>query len=469
VTEKTDLDSEPRLVFTAPWDPVIERRGDPLGLRALADQFADALAPDLSNRVHDGRWVTILAWCLVRSQQVFHAGGGRASITTRVEQWKRYAWLRPLELMWVARTIRIADNLKGRQLAGVRRVKRWCDSAMEKTARFGMSGDQFRAYRQTGMYGAYRLAFRKWPGMTEQGDGWTPGKATRDLANWLNGKLGTATPPWSIQDDDNVPAPDKRSDNKEHVWWLNHWETYLERGRNADQNTLPRPRSWDDDLTILPEGHLLKGPLFEDDQHGKKRLLVAQAVANSAARNHLDVCGHLAHVFADDSRFAVLPHFSRLADAGMKAMDFVAESLKDAPQVQVGDVAAQAEAVGCCDELMEAARAWQRYAQAPLPPIDLALANRFAHSISSATRPMDCLRELLIHHQTHGGGLHWFALRDGWIERRKVGRGAASPYRFRLWSLCRLAAQCGILKAMPGALLGDDEAEGDETREIADE
>ena len=40
--------SEPRLLFTAPWEPVVVRRGDALGLRALTDQFANAIAPDLS-------------------------------------------------------------------------------------------------------------------------------------------------------------------------------------------------------------------------------------------------------------------------------------------------------------------------------------------------------------------------------------------------------------------------------------
>ncbi len=125
VTAEADGDREPRLLFTAPWEPLIVRRGDALGLRALADQFADAVAPDLSNRVRDGRWVTILAWCLVRSQEVFHASGGR-SLTTRSEQRERYAWLRPLELMWVARTIALAgDDWRDRSLAGQRRVLPW--------------------------------------------------------------------------------------------------------------------------------------------------------------------------------------------------------------------------------------------------------------------------------------------------------------------------------------------------------
>lgn len=114
------------------------RRGDALGLGALADQFADAVAPDLSNRIRDGRWVTILAWCLVQSQQVFHASGGRA-VMTRQEQNQRYTWLRPLELMWVARTISVLEkeDWKQRPLAGRRRVGPWVEK--QSTERFGMS------------------------------------------------------------------------------------------------------------------------------------------------------------------------------------------------------------------------------------------------------------------------------------------------------------------------------------------
>jgi hypothetical protein len=206
---------------------VIVRRGDALGLRALADQFSDTIAPDLSNRVRDGRWVTILAWCLVRSQEVFHASGGRA-VATRAQQQERYAWLRPLELMWVARTIAIAEDWRDRSLAGQRRVRPWYEDYGRSSDRFGMSTDQFRAYRQTGMYGGYRVAFRKWPGMTTGGDGWTPAKATRDLAKWLDGKLGAARPPWRMHagdgDDDNLSTRSaKLGRGEEHHWWLRQW------------------------------------------------------------------------------------------------------------------------------------------------------------------------------------------------------------------------------------------------------
>ena len=137
------MDYGSRYLFTAPWEPVLVRRGDALGLRALADQFADAVAPQLSNRVNDGRWVTILAWCLVRSHEVFHASGGRG-VLTRAEAGNRYAWLRPLELMWVARTIGLAsEDWQERSLAGQRRISPWYQAGKVFTNRFGMTEDQF--------------------------------------------------------------------------------------------------------------------------------------------------------------------------------------------------------------------------------------------------------------------------------------------------------------------------------------
>jgi hypothetical protein len=462
-----DVDSGPRLLFTEPWEPIVVRRGDALGLRALADQFADALAPDLSNRVRDGRWVTILAWCLARSQEVFHAGGGR-SVGTRAEQRQRYDWLRPLELMWVARTIIIlAEDTKGRQLAGVQSVKRWFKGDKRPTDRFGMTVDQFRAYRQTGMYGRYRVAFRKWPGMTEKGDGWTPGKAAKDLAKWLDEKLGVARPPWSLHagegDKDSLSTRSvKLGRDREHCWWLQKWTTFKRHGRNADQNTLPR---WRDDEK-LPESDYLKPLLFGDDKHGTLRLKVAGEVEKASARSHLEVCEHLGRAFASDPAFVLLPRFSRLADAGMEAMALVAKSLRNEVRVELAEVTARPEAAPICEELMAAARKWRENAPMHIPHVETA--HRFAGAIRSA-RPIECLRALLQHHEMYRGGLPWFGLHNGRVEPRAPSGGGSSLYRFRLWSLCRLATQCGVLRSMPRAVREDVEAKEDETSETDDE
>ncbi|MHB1422254.1 MAG: hypothetical protein ACYC3I_03455 [Gemmataceae bacterium] len=465
---QSDFDSEPRLFFTEPWEPVIVRRGDALGLRALADQFADALAPDLSNRVRDGRWVTILAWCLARSQEVFHASGEH-SVATRSQQQARYAWLRPLELMWVARTLTLTEDRKGRQLAGVRSVKRWLEGGKRPTDRFGMTVDQFRAYRQTGMYGGYRLAFRRWPGMTEQGDGWTPGKATIQLAKWLDKKLGAARPPWALhasgEEEDSLSTRSaKLGRGREHWWWLQKWTTFDQSGSSADQNTLPRRK--DDEK--LPESDHLKPLLFGDDKHGTLRLKVAGEVEKTPATDHIGVCEHLGRAFASDPIFVLLPRFSRLADAGTKAMDLVAQSLQNEVHVDLADVAARSEAASICEELMAAAQKWREKPSMQIPLPHIATADCFADAIRSA-QPVECLRALLQHHEMYGGGLRWFVLRNGSVELRTPWRGGSSRYRFRLWPLCRLATQCGVLREMPRALREDVEATEDETSEADNE
>lgn len=465
----TDLLSLPRVLFTAPWDPPVVRRGDALGLRALADQFADAVAPGLSNRVRDGRWVTILAWCLARSQEVFHARGGR-SVQTRDDQAERYGWLRPLELMWVARTIALAEDWRERSLAGQRRVRPWYEDDEQSTPRFGMSQDQFRAYRQTGMYGGYRLAFRKWPGMTVFGNGWTPGPATNRLAKWMDGKLGAARPPWPLHlGDDHDDSPLKRMPKlglgDKHDWWLRHWTTFDEGGRNADENTLPRRRG---DFKPLPERNMLEPLVFGDDRDGTRRRAVAKEIQDASASDHFEICDRLADVFGRiDPSVALLPKFARLADAGMDAMDLIAGALGNKSSVPLAEVAGESDAAGVCDELRAAAGAW--LGAGAMQPRHIETAHRFASAITSS-RPIECLRALLEHHEIYGGGLRWFVLRSGKVEAKTPPGAGSSRYRFRLWSLCRLGAQCGVLRGMPAALRTDQEAEEDgEASEDADE
>jgi hypothetical protein len=463
--QQIDPNCGPRYLFTAPWDPVLVRRGDALGLRALADEFSDVVAPGLSNRVRDGRWVTILAWCLVRSQEVFHAGGGR-SVVTRAEQRDRYAWLRPLEMMWVARTIALArEDWRKRSLAGQRRIWPWYQNHESSTSRFGMTEDQFRAYRQTGMYGGYRIAFRKWPGMTRGGDGWTPGPKTDELATWLDKKLGAARPAQA--DDDNEDSLSGRSvklnRGKEDLWWFRHWATFDEGGKNADENTLPRRKT---DYAILPERHLLKPLIFGSDRFGIRRLAVANEIAKSGAIDHIGICEHLASVFDGDRTLAVLPHFSRLADAGMAAMELIARGMMRDGSVALADIASLSSAKPVCNDLMAAAKEWRDKAAMQIRHIEAA--HRFANAIPSA-RPIECLGALLHYHERYGGGLRWFVLRNGRVEPRTPSRSGSSDYRFRLWSLCRLAVQCGVMGNMPSPLRGEDEAQEAETSGDANE
>lgn len=439
--------------FTAPWEPTPVRRGDALGLAALADQFADAVAPDFSNRIRDGRWVTILAWCLVQSQQVFHASGGRA-VLTRQEQYQRYAWLRPLELMWVARTITLLDkeDWKQRSLPGQRRVAPWVEN--QSMDRFGMFPSQFRAYRQTGNYGGYRRGFRKWPGLTS-GDGWTPGPQALALAKWLDGRLKGA----SLTLGDEIGRSAKLWRGKEHDWWLKRWPQFAETGKDADLNTLPRQRT---DFSVLPEALILKPIVFGSDPRGKKRMAVVQSIQRSTATNHVELCQYLSVQFKDDPTIARLDAFSRLADAGVAAMDLVAQVLHGQPEVTLNEVAQHQRAGSVCKELRAATRAWLAAPDIQLRHIDAA--RRFAEAIT-ADQPVDCFRQVLLHHKTYGGGLHWFVLDNNRIQAHTPPIGVASRYGFRLWPLCRLATQCGVLETMPTALLDDAAYLDDEDNE----
>jgi len=64
--------------FSAPYEAPMVRRGDPLGLRLAAARYADALAPGLSNRTLDARWLTISAWMLVLANDVWRRRGNSA-------------------------------------------------------------------------------------------------------------------------------------------------------------------------------------------------------------------------------------------------------------------------------------------------------------------------------------------------------------------------------------------------------
>ena len=445
------------MLFTEPWEPIVTRRGDALGLRALADRLGDVVAPDFSNRITDGRWVTILAWCLCRSHGVFHKTG-RSNVTNRLVARERYAWLRPLELMWVARTLSLLeDEARGRPLAGQRRVSRWIDSEL-KPPRFAMTPDQFRAYRQTGMYGGYRLAFRRWPGLTRGGDGWTPGVACTALANWLDSRLGKARPEF---DDDDVP-PSKWSvwRGDEAGWWLKNWPNFTRGGQNFEDNTLPRRRT---DARKLPEAQLLEPIVFGTEAAGKRRRLVVSLLSNSDAADHQEAVSYLAESMKDNEVVQLLPLFACLADAGMEVMDAISAMLSRKPVIKLSELAKHPEIQEHCQQLIAASEAWKkRNNRVAVRHLDTA--NKFAAAFpGTATR--ECLIALLEHHEQRGGGLKWFVLRNDEVVARTNPQGNSSRYRFRLWPLSRLATQCGVIRSMPSALALDGPEDASEEEE----
>jgi hypothetical protein len=447
--------------FTAPLDPPPRRRGDALGLRGLADRFADALAPGLSNATIDARWVTLLAWSLQASHEVW-ARAEHDDLRRREAQQRRYAWLRPLELLWVTWALRTQERPAGRQLPGQRSVRRWL-SDEARPAHFGMRPEQYRRFRQTGIYGAYRTLFRRIPALTlgERGsDGWTPGAGTNALFRFVNSEL-----PRSLRFSDAVLDRSTRWSrwaDQEDRWWM-------ERGWGVD--ALPGfhlfPSEGGTAKRLPPEERDLLSPqLFPA---GSRRRLVAQLLAEvPSGSRHEDLCRHLARAGAlrgteSGPLLVSLPDFTRLADAGMDAIRAVWAGIcrsTDARGPTVADLASDTNVLTSLQRLEQASVAWAANTASATVPHGVPAA-ALAQTMTTTRSPSERLRALARHHETHGGGLRWFRLQGGRLEPRLPhNMAAASDYRFRLWPLARLAMQCGVADtraALEAATGGNDE------------
>lgn len=429
--------------FTAPWDPVTVRRGDALGLRAGADYFAELLAPGLSNSTSDARWISILSWCLKWSHVTWRNAGG-IDLSRREGQRERYAWLRPLELLWVARTL-VAGQTTG-QLRGRRSVARWITATEDGqlSPNFEMSADQFRRYRQVGMYGAYRVVFRSVPGLTT-GDGWTLANTAHQLANLVNETL-----PQTAQ------LKQQRFENgtKWSHWIGKEARYWLEIGWQAEWKTiggfLPTPDHAVRALLPKKECDLLAPSLFAADSI---RRMTAEVLAGAkTAKMHAELCEALANSSMLAKKIAPvslasLPAFTRFADAAMLAMRALWREVnhddnRQAPSVR--KLASSADLQARFSQLRDAGNAWLKTPSRSSFPHEQ-VATQLAEAMRGAKTPSEQLRALARHHHEHGGGRRWFREQADTIIPLVADTGiAASDYRFRLRSLCLLAAQCGI-------------------------
>jgi hypothetical protein len=464
------MNTPPGWYFTAPWEPVAVRRGDALGFRAAADYFADRLAPDLSNASSDARWISLLSWCLKWSHVAWRKAGGGIDVSGRDAQSARYAWLRPLELLWVARALESGQTTG--QLRGKRSVLRWL-RAEQAAENFAMSAEQFRRYRQVGMYGAYRVVFRRLPGLTT-GDGWTPARTALDLAAIVN---------------DSLPASVRLADRgfgNRTKWgaWRGGGEArfWVERGwPNACATrggVFPTPN---DALTRpLPpdERRLIEAVLFPDSS--LRRTAANALAAARLATSHAEVCDVLATSQAlakahGPAALAPLPSFTRFADAAMHAMrglwkEVNADPEKQAPSIE--SVARSAELGRRLEVARDAGQAWLNTAARIGFPYEAAI-TRLATSLNGARDITAMVRALVLHHAEHGGGRRWFREQGGTLVPLVPYTAiAASSYRFRLQTLCRLAGQCGVADttALLGAVSRSDFDEANhEVSEDADE
>lgn len=428
--------------FTAPWDTVPIRRGDALGLRAGADYFADLLAPGLSNATFDARWISLLSWCLKWSHIVWaNAGGG--DLSGRDDQRARYAWLRPLELLWVDRALKSGQTTG--QLRGRRSIERWRTADCE-LPNFAMSPDQFRRYRQIGMYGAYRMVLRTVPGLTT-GDGWTPGTTGLALANLVNNSLPSGARLKQEHFENGTKWGRWSRGNEARYWVERGWPSWVTTG-----GFLPTPGESVTKQLPKEECRLLKPALFSDEA---TRRVTAEVLANAqGAKSHADLCYVLANSSAlskqiGPASLASLPSFSCLADAAMHAMRGLWDEINHGDAKQDPAVKTLARSTELQSRLSRVRAAGGEWLHAPgggAFPHDHVV-TQLAKAMDAARTPVDQLRALAGHHQEYGGGRRWFREQAGKMVPLVADTGiAASDYRFRLRPLSCLAAQCGIAK-----------------------
>lgn len=444
--------------FTAPWDPVLIRRGDALGLQAGADYFADLIAPDLSNGTSDARWITLLSWCLKWSHIAWHKAGG-GDLARRDDQRARYPWLRPLELQWVDRTLEFGQTTG--QLRGRRSLERW-RKADRKLPNFAMSTDQFRRYRQVGTYGAYRVVFRTVSGLTT-GDGWTPDVTALKLADLVNHRL-----PREAQ------LKEEHFENRTRRWRDQEARFWIERGwrewrTKADHGFLPTPNDAVRQPLPKDERSILEPALFGA---GSVRRVTAEVLAGAkGAQSHPELCDALANSTAlakklEPASLALFPAFTRLADAAMGAMralwvEINHDGEKQAPTIE--KLARSTELQSRFGQFRAASDAWLSAAGRSTFPHE-PVATRLAEVMNSAASPIEQIRALVNHHHEYGGGRRWFREQVGALAPLVADTGiTASDYRFRLRSICLLAAQCGVAD-MNAALdtLTQHDADGDD-------
>jgi hypothetical protein len=168
------------------------------------------------------------------------------------------------------------------------------------------------------------------------------------------------------------------------------------------------------------------------------------------------------------ARLVPLVPFTKLADAGVDAMIAiwqVARRASDGPIIELGELSKDRGVKVALDRLVRACEVWRKtpkLADASL----LVPVNAFVSGLIRNTSPSNRLEILLQHHLSRGGGRRWFRLEGrNVLPDAPTSGDSATPYRFRLWSLGRIAWQAGVVEGMPRAFAQEKEERGDEESE----
>jgi hypothetical protein len=419
---------KPTLFQTIPQVHEAQRRRDPFGFAEVATFYADLLAPDLTNRQQDARWMTILCWSLRQVAITFPALNDNQAI---------YQRLRGLELRWVIQGCLAPEGQRKRQLPGKRAVEK-LQGIGYRDLRKQMGEAQWRRYRSTGPYAAYR-GLMQYLGLL-QADAWTLTPAGLDLAATAAAHIPALNTAYI------APADDANG-------WIGYW---LRRWRLSDSHVSARDFLPSPDKLLSGERKIIVPLLFAE---GERRRVVADCMQDSPDGSHADLCGVIQRQLLRDkslspselSKLEKLASFSRLADAAITALRnaYRLTAASDNARPPLGEIAGKLEAE--LSALHKVCRAWGD--DGVWPQVD-----RFVKNLklqAGAEARLHCLLQL---HENLAGGLLWLRARDGHIDR--VARYAQPPggyYRFRLNALAHLALGCGVIKALPGGLSSPQE------------
>jgi hypothetical protein len=403
------------------------RRRDPFGFADAASYYAELLAPDLTNRQRDARWLSILCWSLEQVERAFPELENNQD---------RYDRLRGLELRWVIQACQLAKPGDGRQLPGSREIRKISKAAEFRLLRNKMSDDQWRRYRYVGPYAAYRGLLQSL-GLVAA-DGWRLTQCGKRLAAVTAQKAGLTLRAT------NIRRTGKRAD-EESGWvgyWLRRWHLPVEKVRaNAFLPTNGEALSSSEQKILAPV-------LFDS---GGIRLRVAESIGRSSAKTHASLCRQLQDdlrgwgnwSLGDKSKLAKLGDFAILADTAVEALtiafDLVVSHSSAAPEL--ADIAR-----GMATQLKQletVCATWKPDGQ--WPGVD-----HFASAIRGEKSPLKLLHRLVLFHERQASGLVWLRIRNGKLDREvRYNHAPGGYYRFRLDALGRLALGCGVIGGRP--------------------
>lgn len=430
--------------YTGPLEALSQRRGDPLGFRAIADRIADELVPDLSNGTQDGRWLSIVCWILRRVQPFVRDRG--SSMEERAEA---YDWIRQAELLWVAAALH-QDETTGtgespaRDLPQRQAVDKWRKNS--QLPRMGLSGEAWLRYRFAGPYGAWRTVLRTL-GITAP-DGLT--LVERGIGEQLSKTLDELLDQKGFRKCE--PFVNKVANKKPLAAWKNKFSW-----TKVPLKALPTDRKRP---SKLKEAKVLQ-KLFFEPASVRTKVLERMKSQKLQKLDHARLVGRLAKECAGIQH---VREFTRFCDAAIGAIATILDEAKSqkAPDQRVlySSVTSASTVKEALETLHRTAKVWRKLSS---DKVRYPGVSELAQKMENKDRKR-AIQELIEHHEEHHGGRLWLERVDSSHFLVVGNAGAPRPYSYRLWSLCRLGVQAGCLKRdnIPNALRDRRPSEDDD-------